>query len=165
MHSMVAAVMVVTLGLAIPAAAQELAAFVAVYAPFGIDDLDGGLPPSAEFRLSLPLSDRFALEPFASVGAQRGHGSAGLEGFYGVQMRQRIAALTRENLYGFATYGVSSYYSRYGSQPPVIGHVGFGMHQRVSRRVAFRPEVQVVTFYFIPIGGRFLAGVSLDLAR
>lgn len=164
MRSMFAAV-VVTVGLAIPAAAQEVSAFVAVYGPFGIGGLDGGLPPSAEFRFSLSLSDRFTLEPFASVGSRKDRGSAGPEGFYGVQVRQRIAALTREDLYAFATYGVSSYYSRYGSQPPVIGHFGFGMHQRVSGRLAFRPEVQVVTFYVIPIGARLLAGVSLDLAR
>jgi hypothetical protein len=56
-------------------------------------------------------------------------------------------------------------YSQYGSLAPVFGQLGFGLHQRVSERLAFRPEIQLVTFYVIPIGARVLAGLSVDLGR
>jgi hypothetical protein len=42
--------------------------------------------PSAEFRASLPTSDRFAVEPFVTFGSQR-KPARGSEGFYGVQIR------------------------------------------------------------------------------
>ena len=147
------------------AEAQELAASLSIYRPFGINDLDGELPPSAELRFTLRLSDRLALEPFVTVGSDWSRRSAGLEGFYGAQIRHRIVPLTGENVYAFATYGVAAYYSRYGSLAPVFGHFGLGLHQRVSEQLAFRPEVQLVTFHVVPIGARFLAGLSVDLGR
>jgi len=164
MRTSVAALLLVV-GLAASAEAQELDAAVSLYGPFGIDDLDGDLPPSANFRFTVRLSDRLALEPFVTVGSRLDRRSAGLEGFYGAQIRQRIATLTRESTYLFATYGAAAYYSKYGSLAPVFGQFGFGLHQRVAERFAFRPEVQLVTFHVVPIGARFLAGLSVDLGR
>ena len=156
-----AATLLFAIGLAGAAEGQELTAAVSAYRPFGIDDLDGELPLSAEFRFTIAISDRFALEPFVTVGSQ----AAGPEGFIGAQVRQRIVRFPNRNLYAFATYGAAAYYSRFGFCPPIIGHVGFGLHQRVSRFLAFRPEVQLVTFHVVPIGARLVAGVSLDVGK
>ena len=161
--SRLAAALLCVMACAAPAESQELAVSASIYRPLGIDDLDGELPPSAEIRFTIRLSDRFGLEPFVSVGWP--DRSAGTQGFYGAQIRQRIVGLTSEDVYAFATYGAAAYYSRYGSQSPVIGHFGFGIYRRVSRQLAFRPEVQLVSFHVIPIGVRFLAGLSADLGR
>jgi hypothetical protein len=147
------------------AEAQEVTASVSLYGPFGINDLDGQLPPSAELRFTLPLSDRFALEPFVTAGRHRHRRSAGFEGFFGVQIRHRIGALSRDDIYAFATYGVAAYYSKYGSSPLPIGHFGLGLHQRLSDHLALRPEIQLVTFHVVPIGARYVAGISVHMGR
>jgi hypothetical protein len=161
----IAAALLLVIPLATPAKAQEVAAALSIYRPFGIDDLDGELPLSVEVRCTVPLTDRFALEPFVTVGSRRDRRSDGHEGFYGAQIRHRIVRLTGQNTYAFATYGAAAYYSGYGSLPPIIGHVGFGLRQRLLEHLAFRPEVQLVTFHIVPIGARFVAGLSMDLER
>lgn len=160
----IAAALFLVIGFAASARAQEVGSSVSMYRSFGIGDLDGELPPTAEFRFTAQLFGPFALEPFVSVG-RRNRRSAGLEGFYGAQIRQRIASVAGQNAYLFATYGVAAYYSEYGSLPPMFGQFGFGLHQHVSERLVFRPEVQMVTFHVVPIGARFLAGLSVDLDR
>ena len=139
--------------------AQELTAAMSGYQPLGLDDLDGELPVSAELRVTMPISDRFAIEPFVTGGKDDRRVRAGLEGFYGVQIRQRI--LRFSNTYAFATYGVAGYYSRSGYEGPLIGHFGFGLKQRVAKYLAFRPEVHLVTYHVVPIGARFVAGLSV----
>jgi hypothetical protein len=161
----IAAALFLAVALATTAEAQEVAVALSIYGPFGINDLDGKLPPSVEFRFTVPLSDRFALEPFVTVGSYRDRRSAGSEGFYGAQIRHRIGRLTGKDVYTFATYGAAAYYSRLGSSAPIIGHVGFGLHQRLSEHLSFRPEVQLVTFHVVPIGARFVAGFSMGLGR
>jgi hypothetical protein len=160
----IAAALSLAVALATPAEAQEVAVALSIYGPFGVYDLDGKLPPSVEFRFTVPLSDRFSLEPFVTVGSYRDRRSAGLEGFYGAQIRQRIGRFTGD-VYPFASYGVAAYYSRSGSSAPIIGHFGFGLHQRLSGHLAFRPEVQFVTFHVVPVGARFVAGVSIGPGR
>jgi hypothetical protein len=159
----IATTLVFTMVLAGVTDAQELTAGLTGYAPFGIDDLDGELPVAAELRFTMPLSDRFALEPFVTAGSGHSPGVAGPEGFYGVQIRQRITRFTKG--YAFATYGMAGYYSRFGYYPPLIGHFGLGLKHRVSKHLAFRPEVQLVTFHVVPIGARFVAGFSLGTGR
>jgi hypothetical protein len=165
----IAAILPFAIPLAAAAEAQELTAALSAYSPFGINDLDGELPLSAEFRFTMSISDRFALEPFVTVGSHRSRRRAGPEGFFGAQVRQRIVRFTSKNVYAFATlfatYGAAACYSGFGSYPPVIGHFGFGLHQRVSDYLAFRPEAQLVTFHVVPIGARFVAGVSVDVGR
>jgi hypothetical protein len=124
----ISATLLLAIALPLLAEAQEVTASLSMYGPFGINDLDGELPPSAEFRFTAPVSDRLAVEAFVTAGRQRSPRSAGFEGFYGAQIRHRIAALTRDSVYAFATYGAAAYYSRYGSSPFFIGHFGFGMH-------------------------------------
>ena len=127
----VAATLLLVIALAAPAEGQELTVGLSAYRSFGIDDLDGELPLSAEFPVTVPISDRFALEPFIVAGSHSSRRKAGLEGFYGAQIRQRI-----------------------------IGHFGLGLRLRVSEHLAFRPEVHLVTFHVVPIGARLVAGFS-----
>src|ERR1044071_1238176 len=95
-------VFLVALVFANGAEAQELTLGVTTYAPFGLDDLDGKLPVSAELRGTLQISEKFALEPFITAGTT--HWAAGrmTEGFYGLQVRQRIT-----NTSAFITYGAA----------------------------------------------------------
>jgi len=143
------------------AAAQELTIAVSHYGSFGLNDLDGQLPVSGELRFSLPISDRFALEPFVTAGSEQGRRRAGSEGFYGAQIRQRLRRLTSPSRYAFVTYGAAGYYSTSGAYPPVIGFFGVGMQQGISKRVSFRPEVQLISFHVVPIGYRLVAGVAV----
>lgn len=133
----IATALLLTMGLAAASEAQELSAALSGYAPFGIDDLDGELPVAAELRFTILISERFALEPFVTAASDRSPGRAGSEGFYGVQIRQRIRRFT--NAYAFGTYGVAGYYSRSGYYPPLIGHFGLGLKLRVSKQLACAP--------------------------
>ena len=157
----IAPALLFVMAVASAAAAQELTVGLSTYRAFGLNDLDGQFPPSMELRFTVPMSDRFALEPFVTAGSDPGRRDQGPEGFFGVQIRQRVVRLTSENGYVFATYGVAGYYSRGGVYPPVIGHFGFGLHRRLSTHLSFRPEVQLVSFHVVPIGVRFVAGLSL----
>jgi hypothetical protein len=142
------------------AEAQELTVGVTTYTPFGLNDLDGKLPGSAELRVTLPIAGKFALEPFVTAGTTHWAGGRRTEGFYGLQVRQQIVEMT--NTSAFITYGAAGLYSSRGRYTgPPIGHIGFGVRQRVSKHVAFRPEVHLVTFHVVPIGVRFVAGVSV----
>jgi hypothetical protein len=142
------------------AEAQELTVAVSAYRPLEVDDLDGRLPISAEVRLTVPVSARFAIEPFATVGSDSRR-VADVEGFYGAQVRQRIVRLSTKNGVAFVTYGMAAYYSRYESIPPIFGHVGIGLHRRVAKYLAFRPEL-LVTIAVVPIGARFVGGLSFS---
>jgi hypothetical protein len=158
MRSMAALLMALTLTPA--GSAQELTLSGASYWPFGLNDLDGELPTSAEVRVTIPLSQTFALESLVTAGSRHGRGR---EGFYGAQIRQRVGRRA-PNGYTFVTYGAVGYYSEEGgADPPIIGLVGFGFRYPVSRWLAVRPEIQVVTFHVVPIGARFVAGVSVSL--
>jgi hypothetical protein len=159
------ATLLFAIALATAAEAQELTVALSAYGPFGINDLDGELPLSAELRFTMPISDGFALEPFVTAGSHRSRRKAGPEGFYGAQIRQRIVRFTSRNAYAFATYGVAAHYSRFGSNLPVMGHFGFGLHRCMSAYLAFRPEVHLVTFHVVPIGVRFVAGFSVEVGR
>lgn len=152
------------LALAEPADAQEVTTSIWGYRPFPIGDL-GGLPPSLELLVTIPTSDRFAVEPFVTVGWRPT--SRGPEALLGVQVRQRLQRWTTENRFAFASYGgassvpLCSSMEGWESYPAVFGQVGFGLHQLLSEHVAVRPEVQVMTYGPIPIGARFVIGLSV----
>src|SRR5262245_31647339 len=116
--------------------------------------------PSAELRVSLPASDGFAVEPFMTLGSKQ-KPARGREGFYGVQIRQRVARLTTRGSYVFATYGLSAYYSNSCTHFPVIGQLGFGVRHGTSKNLALRSEVDVLTWTYYPVGARFTVGLSL----
>jgi hypothetical protein len=145
-------------------AAQELTASVSGYGALGVDDLDGELPVSAELRLTLPLTDRFAIEPFVTAGSHSNRRRDPPEGFYGAQIRQRFRRLSSGETAVFVTYGLGAYYAGGESTYPYLGHFGLGLYTRMSKRLSFRTDVQLVTFHVVPIGVRFVAGLSLDSA-
>src|SRR5688572_29164546 len=152
-----AAQFLLAMSLATVAAAQGVTLSVATYGPFGVGDLDGDLPTSGELRLTVPASARLAIEPFATFGSRR----AGLEGLFGVQLRQPVAQLDNRRGHVFVTYGAAGYYSRYSSDSSIFGLFGLGLHHRVAAHLAFRPEVQLVTFHVVPIGARLTVGLSI----
>ncbi|MFL6280333.1 MAG: hypothetical protein ACJ731_09490 [Vicinamibacterales bacterium] len=78
-----------------------------------------------------------------------------------MQIRQRIAYLTTRESFVFAAYRLSSYYSNFGTEAPVIGQFGFGVRHRTSRYLAFRSEIDFMTWTYYPFGARFTIGVSL----
>lgn len=135
-------------GVAGRATAQEITFGAAAYGQFVKGDLsEFGRPLMAEVRVSLPLSDRFAFEPFVDV---RSH-------MVGAQIRQRLVRLSTDGgSYAFASYGVATF---------IIGHAGFGWHQRLSERLALRSEVRMVTFHVVPVGVLLAGGVSVRLGR
>jgi hypothetical protein len=155
----IALALLFVLAMATAGAAQELTASISRYSAFGIDDLDGELPVFAELRFTLPLTDRFAIEPFVTAGSHSARRWAAPEGFYGAQIRQRFRRFTTRTSAVFAAYGVGAYYARAKSTYPVVGHFGLGLHRRVSKRLSFRPEVQLVTLHVVPIGVRLVAGL------
>jgi hypothetical protein len=142
------AVLLLPVGFARPAAGQEVIVGAAAYRQYVTDDLsEFGRPLMAEVRFSFPLSDRFAFEPFIDVPSH----------MVGAQIRQRLVRFsTQKGSYAFVSYGVATFIS---------GHVGFGWHQRLSDRLAFRPEVRLVTFHVVPIGVLLAGGVSVRLGR
>jgi hypothetical protein len=152
-----AAQLLLAMSVATVACAQGITMSLAAYGPLGVGDLDGDLPTSGEFRLTVPATARLAIEPFATVSSRR----AGMEGLFGVQLRQRVAQLDDRGSLVFATYGAAAYYSGRSFGEGVFGVFGLGLHQRLTGYLAFRPEVQLVTFHVVPIGARLMVGLSL----
>ena len=152
----VAAIFLFAMAVAATPDAQELAASISSYTPFGIDDLDAKLPVSAELRVTFPISDRFALEPFVTKGTTQHFGN---EGFYGLQVRQLLIRSLQTDV--FVTYGVAALYARARVSAPYIGDFGAGLKWRVLKHLAIRPEVHLITFRVIPVGARLGLGVSV----
>jgi hypothetical protein len=164
-----ASTLLLTSVLAASVSAQELTASVSAYQTFGLADLDGELPPSFELRFTLPISERLAVEPFLTAGPWRTGRRSSLAGLGGAQIRQRILSLTGSDGFAFVTYGVALSHVDFkfftdgaDSQVP-LGQFGAGVHRRVFKSLAFRPEVHLVTFHVVPIGARVAIGFTLDL--
>jgi hypothetical protein len=138
------------------AQAQELTVGITGYKPFGIGDLDGKMPVSAELRFTFPESGRIAMEPFVTIGKQERFGN---KGFYGFQIRQRLNQSVRNQV--FITYGVGGDYARDGLGIPIAGFFGVGLKRQLLTHLAVRPEVQLVTFHVVPIGARVVVGLSV----
>ncbi len=136
------------IGLARPALGQELTVGPAGYRQYVTDDLSNfGRPLMTEVRFSYPRSDRFSVEVFVDVPSA----------MVGVQLRQRLVRLTTDKgSYAFVDYGVATI---------IIGHVGFGWHQRLSDRLAFRSEARLVTFHVVPVGVLLTGGLSVRLGK
>lgn len=161
-----AAEFLLAMSLATMGAAQGVTVSVATYGPFGVGDLGGDLPTSGELRLTVPASAALAIEPFATIWSRqvrsRQHAT---EGLFGVQLRQRVARLDNRRGQVFATYGAAGYYSSHSVGEGVFGVVGLGLHHRVTGYLAFRPEIQLVTFHVVPIGARLMVGLSIHRGK
>jgi hypothetical protein len=90
-------------------------------------------------------------------------------GFYGAQYRQRLPTSGRSRFAPFLTYGMVGVFYRERNEsmvtPPVIGLVGIGFEERLSRRLAVRVDTQGVMALIIPVGVRVAAGVSIPIGR
>lgn len=149
---------------AVTAEAQEVTVSGSTSRDFWADaNLD--LPRSLNVIGTVSFSDRFALEPFWSRGAvTRPHGREGM-GLYGVQVRQRISRYSSPQTMTFVTYGIGGYYDARSVRPPLMSVLGAGVRHRLLGRVAVRPEMQVVSFTVMPMGVRFIVGVSVNVGR
>lgn len=156
------ALFLLAMSLATVAPAQGVTVSVVTYGPFGVGDLGGDLPTSGELRLIVPATATFGIEPFATVWSRQVRSRRrNTEGLFGVQLRQRVVQLDDRRGHIFATYGAAGYYSGQSVGEGVFGVFGLGLHHRVTGYLAFRPEVQLVTFHVVPIGARFAVGLSI----
>jgi hypothetical protein len=136
-------------------------------------------------RVTIPFGRRFAVE--GSVGFY--HEFEQIEGFYGVQIKQRMVRASSAQTEVFATYGALGWYSherartisytsyngtpetvrlpsRTDFQPPVIAVVGSGMERRVASRLAVRVDVQGFVCVVYPVAGaRVVGSVSIPIGR
>jgi len=152
---------------------------------FVVPIFDGGadVVPSANIRVTAPLSRRFALEGFLEAG--RMYESTG--GLYGIQVKQRLLRASTPTREVFLTYGIAGGYSHYAAEEyrytgpngpevyrtaahtnvvaPIFPLVGGGIQQRVATRLAVRVEGQLVTWLYVPVAVRALAGVSIPIGR
>ena len=155
------------LAFAVQVRGQELTVAGVGYRPFGLEDLDGELPPMIEVRYGFPGSPRSVFEIFVAAGSQRRGVARRVRrfAFYGGQVRRRLRGLDSPGGEAFLSLGAAGFISRYESYAPIFGHVGMGVRRRVSPRFAIRPELQLVTIHVVPIGMRFQIGGSVDLSR
>jgi hypothetical protein len=148
--------------------------------------VDGGgdVVPTANIRVTTPLTRQFAIEGFLDAG--RSYDSIG--GLYGIQVKQRLLGASTPTRDVFVTYGVAGGYSHYGAEDyhytgpngpevyrssahtnvykPIFPVVGGGIQKRVANRLAVRVEGQVVTWrIYTPLMVRAAAGVSIPIGR
>lgn len=162
----VAAILLLVVTMATTTRAQKISpgitASVTTYGTFGVEDLEGDLPTSAEFRFTVPISEKQAVEPFVTVGSSH-NGSARVEGLHGLQILHRVGPpLADRKGYLLVTYGAAGSYPIYAADNGIFGLFGFGLHHRVTGHVAVRPEVRLVTLYVVPIGAQFTVGLSFQ---
>lgn len=124
--------------------AQDVTVGFAAYHQYDTGDLgDFGRPRMTEIRVALPLSPRFAFEPFGDLRSY----------MFGARVRQRLESLTTPGgHYGYVTYGAATM---------IIGHVGAGWSQRLSPHVRLTTEVRLVTWAILPAGVIGVAGLSI----
>jgi hypothetical protein len=147
-----------------------------------LDDLSRMV--TADVRMTLPLTARFALEGIVTMRRDSAEFSHRTLGLYAFQIKQRIARGTSGSVHPFVTYGAAGYYSRISQQevvstlpdgrmevtpaavytdtdPPVTTLVGGGLQYEFARRVALRIDGQMLMFpVIIPTGTRLSVGVS-----
>ena len=151
---------------------------------FGDYVTDSLAEPSANLRVTLPFTPRFAFEAIATIGQRGNEFWQRTEGLYFLQIRQRLRRDQRRPFQPFITYGATGYYSHFtqrdvpirqsdGSvktypgfeytetEEPVATAFGVGFQQRLGAQVALRADAQLVTFVYLPLGFRISTSVSL----
>jgi hypothetical protein len=130
--------------------------------------------PSAEFRLTAPLTRRFAIEGTLSLKRETAAFERRTRGLYSVQLRQTLLDASSTRVQYFVTYGsVGSFahvssprFSAYDEvEPPLYGIIGAGGQRRLGERLAVRADAQLLTVLWVPLGVRVSAGVSLPFGR
>jgi len=129
----------------------------------------------ADLRVTAPLTRRFAVEGFVTIGRYRNQWQEREErGFYGVQIKQRLAGISGDRFHAFVTYGSAGQHSRvhlfgrteHHVTPPWLPLAGGGFQQTLGQsRVGWRVDAQAVLFAYVPFGFRVSTGLSIPLAR
>jgi len=154
-------------------------------ASWWIPELPGVAGP--EIRVSAPMSDRKSIEAIGGVSAIRL--ASDRVGFYGVQVRHRLAHDDDDDkVEPFFSYGVIGvffhsqspeyrYRAANGSTivtpatsktfvvPPFIGLLGGGAERQVASRLKARIEVQAVMALVVPVAVRVSGGLSVALGQ
>jgi hypothetical protein len=154
------------------------------YEDFGVP----GESPSADVRVTVPVSPRFSLEGQLTIAPSSDRYGRQVEGLYLIAVKQRIARGTRGGFHPFVSYGAAGYFEHRRVNPysvtlpsgdvttypgfsytsidqPYGTFVGGGVQHAFSRHVAIRGEAQLLTFLWIPLGVRYSTSVSIPLGR
>ena len=75
-------------------------------------DTDDATEPAMNLRVTIPLTDRFAVEGLATLGHRDAWYGKAVEGLYGLQIKQQIVLASRPAFEPFVTYGLGGYYRR-----------------------------------------------------
>jgi hypothetical protein len=152
------------------------------YEDFGVPEQS----PAAEVRVTIPLSPRFSIEGQTSLSPHRHELGSGIDGFYSIQIKQRLVSGTRGRFHPFLTYGSLGFYEHerirpysttapngstttypgysYSSLDGPYGLVlGGGVQYELGAHAAWRTEAQMISFLWIPLGVRFSTGISIPL--
>jgi hypothetical protein len=159
--------------------------FFPIYADSSTDSLDEG---SADLRVTLPFTPRFAFEGIGTIGQRGNEYWSRTEGLYLMQIRQRLRRTGSSPFQPFITYGAAGYYAHVAQRDVTIPQrgggsyiipadsynevdepfaiaVGAGFQQRLAGYAAVRAEAQLLTFLYLPLGYRFSTSVSIPLGR
>lgn len=155
-----------------------------MYEDFGISG-DGA---AVDFRVTVPVSRRFALEGGMALARRIGPFERRIDGLYSVSLRQRLLRLSDERTDVFLSYGafgvvqhrrVPPYtlqlpgggwkempgFSYTNVDEPYGVQVGGGVQRQLGRRFAWRAEAEVMAFAWIPLGVRVSTSLSIPLGR
>ena len=159
--------------------------FSPIYGDYVTDSMAEG---SADLRVTLPFTPRFAFEAIGTIGQRGNEYWSRTEGLYMMQIRQRLRRTDSSPFQPFITYGAVGYYAHVAQrevrtpQPgggvytsparkfneveePWATAFGAGFQQRLGSNVAIRAETQFLTFFYLPLGMRFSTTVSIPLGR
>ena len=159
--------------------------FFPIYGDFSTDSLNES---SAELRVTVPFTPRFAVEGSTTIGQRGSEFFTRIEGLYMVQIRQRLRHSADGAFQPFVTYGAAGYYAHVSQRQVVVPNPGGGVYttpaysytevdepfaavfgggfqQRLGSRLALRADAQMVTFLYLPLGYRFSTSVSIPLGR
>jgi hypothetical protein len=151
---------------------------------------DFGVPdntPGASVRVTVPFAPRYSIEALMTVSRREEPILRTVEGFYILEIKERIRRATHGGLDPFLTYGAAGYFRDVRATPfqapspggaivqrgfsyleidqPIAAVVGSGIQYVLNRRLAVRTEAQLVMLLWIPLAGRFDAGVSIPIGR
>jgi hypothetical protein len=151
------------------------------YEDFGVS----GQSPSADVRVTVPVSPRFSLEGQLTVAPRNDRYGRQVEGLYLIAVKQRIARGTRGGFHPFVSYGAAGYFEHRRVNPysspngdvtypgfsytsidqPYGTFIGGGVQHAFTRHVAIRGEAQLLTLLWLPLGVRFSTSVSIPLGK
>lgn len=146
----------------------------------------GGAIKTADLRVTTPVNRRFAIEGSIGVSEVEDHE---IYGFYGFQIRQRLASPINRRGGIFATYGTIGLYEHQGPYEvrtrdaagvervvfrnpgrtdfslPIVPAVGLAVLRTIGSHAAFRFDAQALVPAWGGVGTRLTAGVAIPMGR